>query len=56
MCIRDRSDTARSELDDAVADIEGAGAHISYIALDLTTGQVIEHDADRTYYLSLIHI
>ena len=48
--MRSASDTARSELDDAVADIEGAGAHISYIALDLTTGQVIEHDADRTYY------
>lgn len=36
--MRSASDTARSELDAAVADIEGAGAHISYIALDLTTG------------------
>ena len=44
------SDTAQSELDAAVADIEGASAHISYIALDLATGQAIEHDADRTYY------
>ena len=34
----------------AVADIEGAGTRISHIALDLTTGQAIEHDADRTYY------
>ena len=48
--MRSTSETAQSELDAAVADIEGAGAHISYIALNLTTGQVIEHDADRTYY------
>lgn len=48
--MKSASDAARSELDAAVADIEGAGAHISYIALDLTTGQLIEHDADRTYY------
>lgn len=48
--MRSASDTAQSELDAAVADIEGAGAHISYIALDLTTGQVIEHNADRAYY------
>lgn len=48
--MRIASDTAQSELDAAVADIEGAGAHISYIALDLATGQAIEHDADRTYY------
>lgn len=47
---KNTADAAEAELDAAVSDIEGTGAHISYIALDLASGQTIEHDADRTYY------
>lgn len=47
---RSTADAAKAELDAAISDIEGAGAHISYIVLDLASGQTIEHDADRAYY------
>lgn len=41
---------AKTSLDQAVAAIEARGAAVGYIALDMTTGQTVEYNADRAFY------
>lgn len=46
----DAGAAAKAQLDQAVADIEAKGAVTAYIALDMTTGQTVEYNADQVFY------